>query len=78
MAALDFDRLRADVADVLGEEPEDIGAKEDLLDLGLDSVRMMALVRRWRADGARVSFLELAEHRTLAEWSALIGAGAGQ
>jgi len=45
-------RIREDVADVLGEDPEDIPVDENLADHGLDSVRLMTLVERWRRDHA--------------------------
>ncbi|MFJ5631441.1 phosphopantetheine-binding protein [Streptomyces goshikiensis] len=69
---LTLDRLIQDVADVLYAEPGDISPDEDLLDQGLDSIRLMTLVERWRAEGARISFVDLAERPTLREWAALL------
>ncbi|MER8097570.1 phosphopantetheine-binding protein [Streptomyces goshikiensis] len=69
---LTLDRLIQDVADVLYAEPADISPDEDLLDQGLDSIRLMTLVERWRAEGARISFVDLAERPTLREWAALL------
>jgi bifunctional isochorismate lyase/aryl carrier protein len=69
---LDLDRLRVDVADALGEPPADIGDADDLLDRGLDSIRLMSLVERWRAEGADVGFIDLAETPTLEAWSRLL------
>lgn len=64
-----LERLRADVADVLGEDPADIPDEENLADLGLDSVRLMSLVERWRTDhGLTVSFVELAEKPGILAW----------
>ncbi|SCK39918.1 Aryl carrier domain-containing protein [Streptomyces sp. WMMB 714] len=66
---LTLERIRADVADVLGEDPADIPDEENLADLGLDSVRLMSLVERWRGDhGVRVSFAELAEKPGISLW----------
>ena len=42
---LTLDRLRADVAEVLDMAPEEIAPQDNLFDLGLDSMRLMALVR---------------------------------
>lgn len=67
------DELRAAVVDLVDEAPT--GDDDNLLDLGLDSIRLMALVERLRADGHEVSFVDLAEAPTLAAWSALLGAG---
>lgn len=68
-------RLRADVADVLGEDPADIPIDENLVDHGLDSVRLMTLAGRWREEhGVEVAFADLAEKPALEEWAALLGA----
>ncbi len=66
--ALSLERMRREVAEVLYLDPEDIGDDDDLLDLGLDSVRLMSLAARWNDAGAHVSFAELAEHPVLARW----------
>ena len=71
-ATLDLERLRADVADALGEPPSDIGDADDLLDRGLDSIRLMSLVERWRGEGAEIGFIDLAETPTLEAWSRLL------
>ncbi|BBG04981.1 MULTISPECIES: phosphopantetheine-binding protein [Pseudonocardia] len=67
------DRVRADVAALLGCDPATIGPDDDLLDLGLDSVRIMSLVERWRADGAPdLNFPDLAEEPVLRRWAELL------
>ncbi|MFD7784139.1 phosphopantetheine-binding protein [Streptomyces nojiriensis] len=75
-ASLPFtlDRLVGDVADVLYTEPADVSLEEDLLDQGLDSIRLMSLVEKWRAEGARISFVDLAERPTLRQWAELLTA----
>jgi aryl carrier-like protein len=75
-AALTIERIRADVADVLYLAPEEIGDDTHLIDQGLDSVRLMTLVERWRADGADVEFVDLADlaaEPTVRRWSELLG-----
>ncbi|WP_405020632.1 phosphopantetheine-binding protein [Kitasatospora sp. NBC_00070] len=70
---LDPDSLRADLAEILGERPEDILDDDDLRDLGLDSIRLMTLIERWRARGATAEFADLAEvgpAPTIRAWSA--------
>nr|WP_230988911.1 phosphopantetheine-binding protein [Streptomyces cacaoi] len=70
---LTLDRVRADVADVLGEDPADIADDDNLADAGLDSVRLMALVERWRtAHGIDISFVELAERPGISAWWQLL------
>ncbi|MFF4444246.1 phosphopantetheine-binding protein [Streptomyces sp. NPDC001502] len=67
-----LDRLVRDVADVLYTEPSDVSLEEDLLDQGLDSIRLMSLVEKWRSEGARISFVDLAERPTLRQWAELL------
>ncbi|MGR8007038.1 phosphopantetheine-binding protein [Streptomyces hypolithicus] len=67
--------MREDIADVLGEDPADIPDDENLADYGLDSVRLMSLVERWRREhGAAVSFVDLAEHPAIDAWATRLGA----
>lgn len=68
----DLDRLVQDVADVLCAEPDEIDPDESLLDQGLDSIRLMSLVSRWRTEGARIAFVDLAERPTLREWAEIL------
>ena len=70
--ALDRERLRGDVADALGEPPEQIGDADDLFDRGLDSLRLMSLVERWRDAGADIGFIDLVEEPTVEAWSRLL------
>ncbi|MGA4837722.1 phosphopantetheine-binding protein [Streptomyces sp. G45] len=71
--SLSPERVRADVAELLGCDPAEIGSDDDLVDLGLDSVRMMTLVERWRAQGATtLEFPDLAERPELGHWTALL------
>ncbi|MFI1285651.1 phosphopantetheine-binding protein [Streptomyces sp. NPDC020858] len=72
--SLTLERLVRDVADVLYTEPSDISLEEDLLDQGLDSIRLMSLVEKWRAEGATVTFVDLAERPTLRQWADLLTA----
>jgi aryl carrier-like protein len=65
---LDLERMRADVAGMLGEAPETIGDDDNLIDLGLDSMRVLGLVLAWANTGIALEFSHLAEHATLAGW----------
>ncbi|MFE7134430.1 phosphopantetheine-binding protein [Streptomyces sp. NPDC057638] len=71
------ERLAQDIADVLYAEPGEIPADADLLEFGLDSIRLMTLVEKWRADGARIGFVDLAERPTLAAWAELLTTAGG-
>lgn len=58
----------AEVVDVLGaggSAAHEIGLDDDLTDHGLDSVRLMALLERWRAAGRPVEFAQVAVEPTL-------------
>ncbi len=68
-----IDELRQDISEIL-EEPEaaEFSPDEDLLDLGMDSMRMMTLVTRWNRRGIEVGFVELVEEPTLEAWLALL------
>jgi bifunctional isochorismate lyase/aryl carrier protein len=72
---LTLDRVRADVAELLYQDPAEIADTADLVESGLDSIRIMTLVERWRTDaGVRISFVELAESPTVAAWWTLLSA----
>jgi aryl carrier-like protein len=76
MSAVDTltaDRLRADVAELLACDPAEIDPDEDLLDRGLDSVRLMSLVEKWREAGATdLEFPDLAEQPELGHWVTIL------
>ena len=63
------DVLCAEVRALLDEPVTD---HDSLLDAGLDSIRLMTVVEKLRADGHDVSFVDLAEEPTLAAWIALL------
>ncbi len=67
-SSLTIDRMREDIARMLHEDPSEIGDDDSLIDLGLDSIRAMALVTRWREAGAAIEFGELAEDPRLSHW----------
>lgn len=72
--ALTLERIRYDVAESLGEDPADIPLDENLLDYGLDSVRIMALLGRWRREHeVRAEFADLAEQPAIEAWAPLLG-----
>lgn len=71
-AELSLHQMRAQVRELLDEPELSIGEHDNLIELGLDSVRIMNLLERWRRVGAQVSFVELAERPTLADWHTLV------
>nr|WP_067541674.1 phosphopantetheine-binding protein [Nocardia crassostreae] len=58
-----------DVAAALGIDASELDDETNLLDAGLDSVRIMSLVEKWRADGfEHVDFPSLAAAPVLGSW----------
>lgn len=71
-AGLTVERLRADVEQVLGEPSGSLGEHDNLLDRGMDSIRLMSLVESWRTAGVETDFITLAEEPTVAAWTRLL------
>ncbi|MGO2683794.1 MAG: phosphopantetheine-binding protein [Microbacterium sp.] len=66
---LSTEQVVADVAEVLYLDPEAVDYEVSLRDQGMDSVRLMDLVERWRGAGVeRIDFITLAENSKLGEW----------
>ncbi|MBO0880156.1 MAG: amino acid adenylation domain-containing protein, partial [Mycobacterium sp.] len=64
--------IRATVAAQLGASATDIADHDDLIRMGLNSVRMMALAGGWRKRGASITFAELAASPTIDSWHGLL------
>jgi bifunctional isochorismate lyase / aryl carrier protein len=64
--------LRAQLANLLECTPQEIGTEDNLLELGLDSIRLMSLIESWRHQGVEVDFADLAEQPTLSQWERLL------
>ncbi|WP_029147679.1 isochorismatase family protein [Methylophilus sp. 5] len=60
--------LKASIANLLQIEASQLQDDDNLLDWGLDSIRIMSLVERWRQAGVDLNFMALAENPTLADW----------
>ncbi|MBI9090212.1 MAG: amino acid adenylation domain-containing protein [Desulfobacterium sp.] len=52
--------------------PGDFDDDDNLIELGLDSLKIMRLVNRWRKAGSSVTFVELIEKPRLRDWVALL------
>jgi bifunctional isochorismate lyase/aryl carrier protein len=72
---LSEDVVRADVASLLHVLPSDLLDSDDLFEFGLDSVRVVILVERWRGAGAEVDFVQLAEAPRLRDWVRILVPG---
>ncbi len=69
------DEIRAAVADQLGVDSGAVADHDDLIQLGLDSIRTMKLAGRWRKRGKDVNFARLAAEPTVESWHALLAGG---
>ncbi|MGE6536346.1 isochorismatase family protein [Bacillus luti] len=65
-------------AQLLREPVESIDIDENLLNRGLDSVRIMSLVEKWRREGKEITFADLAERPTVAGWYSLLSSQTAQ
>lgn len=71
-APFTLERIRADIARLIGEAPEEIGLDDNLMDWGLDSMRLLGLVSEWTQQGLQLDIFELGEHTTLNGWWSVI------
>ena len=62
------DEIRSLLADHLELEPERIGLDDDLVELGLHSLRMIRIAAGWRREGIDVNFGDLAREPSVRAW----------
>lgn len=67
-----IDALRQQILPLLDEDSEDMGNDENLIDYGLDSLRIMELATRWRKIRGDIDFIALARNPTIDSWWALL------
>lgn len=78
---LTLPQMRLDVAALLRTDASEIGDDDNLVDHGLDSIRLMQLAQQWTDRGVPIGFATLAERPQLSHWWTLIDAlqpGGGQ
>jgi len=66
------EQLRSQILPLLDEDSDELDNDDNLIDYGLDSVRMMALATRWRKIRADIDFVALAKTPTINGWWALL------
>ncbi|HEY0210901.1 isochorismatase family protein [Acerihabitans sp.] len=65
-------QLRAAILPLLDDDCQDLSDDDNLIDYGLDSVRIMTLATRWRQARAGLDFVALARNPTLNGWWQLL------
>lgn len=73
--SLTLERVRADIARILNTDEGEIADTDNLIDHGLDSIRLMSLTQQWQAAGAPVTFDQLAAWPEIAYWFSLLHGG---
>ncbi len=64
--------IKSDVAECLGIDVSELDEHDNLMDWGLDSIRLMALVEKWRRTKPSLAFEQLAEGATLSHWAEVL------
>lgn len=64
--------LKTTLANCLKVSAGELQDDDNLLDWGLDSIRIMSLLEAWRRAGLDINFMTLAEQPTLAAWWELL------
>ncbi|MBN9506516.1 MAG: hypothetical protein J0I69_10865 [Altererythrobacter sp.] len=69
---LTLQQLRADIAAIIEQDASAIGDGDNLIDLGLDSMRVMNLAVQWEEQGVPLDFADLIEVPTVAGLWAIV------
>ncbi|MGA5361415.1 phosphopantetheine-binding protein [Streptomyces purpurascens] len=76
-APLTLEGFRADLAELLHQQPDEVDLDENPFHAGLDSLRVVTLIERWRENGVEVTFVDLAECTSFAQWWQLLSVPRG-
>ncbi|MGY5000701.1 phosphopantetheine-binding protein [Streptomyces griseus] len=71
-ATLTLRRFRADLAELLHLEPEEVDLDDSPVGAGLDSLRLVTLTEHWQEYGIDVSFIDLADLPSFQRWWQLL------
>lgn len=62
----------ADIAAVLKEDVSELVHDDNLVDYGLDSIRLMTLIQKWNDSGYDLKFADLAERPEIDHWWSIV------
>lgn len=62
----------ADISDALSIGEDGLNLTDNPFEAGLDSLRLMILIEKWRSQGINIFFGELAERQSMQAWWSLI------
>ncbi|GAA1472247.1 phosphopantetheine-binding protein [Corynebacterium felinum] len=68
------EKILNDVAEILETTPDALDVSAPIADQGLDSLRLIMIVEKWRAEGIEVDFHDILACSTLNEWRDVVGA----
>ncbi|MFW0783141.1 amino acid adenylation domain-containing protein [Gordonia sp. CPCC 206044] len=68
--------IRARIAEILGVGHDEIDDDVNLIEMGLDSIRMMTIAGEWQQRGHQLNFADLAAAPTIDAWVAMLAASA--
>ena len=60
--------MRQDVANILDVDLDEVDVDENLIFLGLDSIRIMTLHSRWKKIGIDIELAEMVGKNTIKDW----------
>ncbi len=72
--SISLQSMKQDIAKILLVDADDVDPNENLTYLGLDSIRAMTLVDKWRSQGTNITFESLMKTVTLQQWWEIIEA----
>lgn len=68
-STLTREAIIGDIAEIVGVDRSEIDDETNVLDVGLDSVRLMSLIERWRANGStQADLVRLAADPVVGAW----------
>ncbi|MDE1460696.1 isochorismatase family protein [Spartinivicinus poritis] len=65
-------QLKQLIADWLGVTSDELEDDDNLIECGLDSIRVLSLIDQFKAKGKEISLIELAENPTVEGWASLL------